>query len=199
MQLKKLSPKILSIIIPLGLILALIILIYFIPKNSISTSSTPIIQPAQINVSLPIRLKIPSINISADIESVSITAGGAMDTPKNPANVAWYNLGPRPGEIGNAVLAGHSGQWKNGQGSVFDQLHQLKITDKIYIEDSQGITTSFSVTEFRNYDPEADASTVFNSTNGKSHLNLVTCEGIWNKTTKSYSERFVVFTDKISD
>jgi len=32
-----------------------------------------------------------------------------MDLPKERANVAWFNLGPRPGENDSAVIAGHYG------------------------------------------------------------------------------------------
>lgn len=50
--------------------------------------------------------------------------------------------------------------------------------------------------EIRSYDPTVDASGIFGSNDGKAHLNLITCEGIWDATKKSYSKRIVVFTDK---
>src|SRR3989338_7815462 len=55
--------------------------------------------------SLPVRLKVPKINIDATIEYVGLTPQGAMGVPRGPVNVAWYQLGPRPGEEGSAVLA----------------------------------------------------------------------------------------------
>ena len=48
-----------------------------------------------------------------------------MGTPKNPENAAWYELGPRPGEEGSAVIDGHYGTWKNGKTSAFDRLREL--------------------------------------------------------------------------
>ena len=48
----------------------------------------------------------------------------------------------------------------------------------------------------KKYDPNADAKDVFNLNDGKAHLNLITCVGIWNKIKKSRSERLVVFTDR---
>ena len=118
-----------------------------------------------------------------------------MDAPKGPDNVVWFKFGPRPGENGNAVVAGHYG-WKDGKAAAFDNLYKLRNGDKIYIEDDKGAIISFVVRESRRYDPEADASAVFESNDGKAHLNLVTCEGDWNETLKSYSARLVVFTDK---
>ena len=71
--------------------------------------------------------------------------------------------------------------------------------DKIYIEDEKGKAITFVVREKRSYDPKADASEVFSSDDEASHLNLITCEGSWNKDSKSYPKRLVVFTDKEGD
>lgn len=153
---------------------------------------------AQSNSILTIRLNIPKINVNSAIESVGITSDGAMGAPKGPANAAWYNLGPRPGEAGSAVIDGHSG-WFNGIPAVFDNLNKLQKGDKLYIEDKTGTITTFVVRESRSYDPAADASEVFSSNDEKVHLNLITCEGTWSNTEKSYSNRLVVFTDRELD
>ena len=149
----------------------------------------------QASSGLPVRLEIPIINVDATVEYVGLTSDGAMGVPKGPAEVGWFKLGPHPGEIGSAVIAGHSG-WKNNRPAVFDNLNKLKKGDKIYVIDEKGITVTFVVNEFRNYDPEANATDVFSSSDGKAHLNLITCEGVWNKVTKSRSKRLVVFTNK---
>lgn len=167
-----------------------------ITNDVLVTSVQNVISQKQINPGLPVRLKIPRINVDAPIKSVGVTPQGAMDVPKGPADVAWFNLGPRPGEIGSAVLAGHFGPWKNGKGSVFDNLYKLKKWDKVYIKDGNGITITFIVREIRKYNSDADASDVFSSSDGKAHLNLITCEGVWDKIKKTYSKRLIVFTDK---
>ncbi len=97
--------------------------------------------------------------------------------------------------MGSAVMAGHYG-WLNNSPAIFDNLSKLQTGDKVYIEDDKGLVISFVVREIRSYDPKADATDVFSSSDGKSHLNLITCEGIWNKASGSYSKRLVVFTDK---
>ena len=149
----------------------------------------------QASSSLPVRLKITSLNVDALIEYVGFISGGAMGVPKGPAEVAWFELGPRPGDVGSAVIDGHSG-WKDGIPAVFDDLHKLQAGDKIYIEHENGVNNAFVVRESKLYDPGADAIDVFTSQDGKSHLNLITCEGVWNTVTKSRSKRLVVFTDK---
>lgn len=168
-------------------------------RNLINDKSVGFIRgityPEQAPSGFPIRLKIPTINVDAAVERVGLTPDGAMDIPKNYDNIAWFELGSRPGENGSAVIAGHSG-WIEGKPSVFDNLYKLRPGDKLYLEDDKGMIISFVVRENRRYDPKSDASEVFNLNNGKSHLNLVTCEGAWNKVTKSYPSRLVVFTDK---
>ncbi len=147
------------------------------------------------DIGLPVRIKIPGIHVDAAIEKVALTPQGAMDVPKGPADVAWFNLGPRPGEKGSAVIAGHFG-WKNGIRAAFDNLLKLQKGDKLYIEDEKGATTTFVVRALRTYGKNEDASGVFRSSDGASYLNLITCEGVWNTVSKSYSKRLVVFTDK---
>ncbi len=115
--------------------------------------------------------------MDAAVELVGLTPSGDMDTPKGLGNVAWFNLGSRPGESGSAVITGHSGIWENGEETVFNNLHTLRKDDTFSIEDEKGVISTFIVRESRKYDPEADASDVFISNDGKSHLNLITCIG----------------------
>ncbi len=143
----------------------------------------------------PVRLIIPSIHVDAEVVDVGLTPQGAMDIPKGPAEVAWFQLGQRPGEIGSAVLAGHYG-WFNSIPAVFDKLHTLRPGDKVFVEDDQGVTMTFVVRELRTFGSTEDASGVFSSSDGQAHLNLVTCTGIWNKAKQSYSKRLVVFAVK---
>lgn len=143
---------------------------------------------------MPVRLKIPSINVDATVEYVGLTSSGAIDVPKNSTDVAWFNLGPRPGENGSAVITGHYG-WKRENKSAFDNLFKVHKGDKLYVEDGKGKIISFVVRESRRYDPNANASDVFESSDGKAHLNLITCEGDWDKDSKSYSKRLVIFAD----
>lgn len=144
----------------------------------------------------PVWIKIPKINVDTSVESVGLTPQGAVDVPKKPDNAAWYNLGPYPGENGNAVIVGHYGIWKNGSGSAFDNIYKLIKGDIVYVKDEKGVTTTFVVRELRKYKPNDIAEDVFIANDDKAHLNLITCEGFWDKISKSYSSRLVVFADK---
>lgn len=141
---------------------------------------------------LPTRLIIPKINVDALIKYVGVTAAGVMEVPDTAINVGWFKLGPQPGEHGSAVIAGHF-DGKNGEAGVFMNLYRLKEGDKIYVEDNKGASIAFVVREISIYDP-GYANSVF-SASESAHLNLITCDGVWDGARKSYDKRLVVFAD----
>lgn len=190
--------------IGMGIILGFLVYFFYSTPDVPVTLGTVPVQPVQhivaeepeaVDVGLPLRLRIPIIQVDAVVDYLGLTPEGLMDVPEGPVTVGWYKHGPRPGEKGNAVIDGHFG-WKNNLPAVFDNLHKLHIGDKIYVEDNAGVINTFVVRELRRFDPEADATEVFISTDGKSHLNLITCEGIWNAASKTFSKRLVVFAQK---
>jgi LPXTG-site transpeptidase (sortase) family protein len=140
----------------------------------------------------PVRLKIPAINVDTSIEEVGLTEKGEMEVPTNSIDVGWFNPGPRPGEKGSAVIAGHF-DGANGETGVFTNLNKLQEGDKLYVVDDKGASIAFVVRERRTYDP-GYADEVF-SKNDDAHLNLITCDGVWDGTKKSYSKRLVIFAD----
>jgi len=53
-------------------------------QNLIDNNST------QDSLGFPVSLKIPKINVDSTFEYVGLTADGSMETPKDSANVAWF-------------------------------------------------------------------------------------------------------------
>lgn len=146
----------------------------------------------------PIRLTIAGISLSSAVEAVSLADDGSMAVPEEPDNVAWYSPGPRPGETGSAVLAGHV-DWFGGRSAAFADLNRLQPGDRIEVQDSRGATVAFAVREARLYGAEAEATEVFVSDDGLSHLNLITCDGVWDRQAGQYTERLVVFSDRVTE
>lgn len=140
----------------------------------------------------PMRLVIPAIDVNTNIQNLGVTLKGALEVPNNAVDAGWFDLGPRPGERGSAVIAGHF-DGKNGEAGVFTNLDKLKPGDMLYVKDDKGVSTAFVVRGSRTYDP-GYAEEVF-STNDGSHLNLITCDGVWDGVKKSYTKRLVVFAD----
>ncbi len=154
-------------------------------------SSTP--QPAVQAIAQPQRLIITSLELDADVELVGLAKDGRMDIPKLDENVAWYQLGAKPGEIGSAVIAGHYDA-KDGGPAVFYELGEVKPGDEVTIVGSGGQSLVFVVTEVAKYkDEDFPLEKVFNQTDTR-RLNLITCAGTFNQQQKNYSDRLVVFT-----
>lgn len=146
---------------------------------------------------IPTTLSIPKISITVPVESVGMDAKGRMDVPSDEDNVAWYNLGFKPGEKGSAVIDGHFDK-ASGEPAVFYKLSSLRAGDKITLTGDNGEQMAFTVLRLQYYDFDAfPLQEVFNTTD-KPRLNLITCEGEWNKKTLNYSKRLVVYSELTS-
>jgi len=165
-----------------------------VPKEAIAPAAEPV--ALVVPIASPVQLKIAKINVDTTMAAVGINAKGDMDIDEDPNKAAWYKLGAKPGEVGNAVIAGHYG-WKNRSPSVFNDLHTLVKGDTISTVAEDGKVMTFVVSRLATYAPEQDATDVFISNDGKAHLNLVTCQGSWNNSIQTYSERLVVFSDLV--
>ncbi len=164
------------------------------PRNLVKNiSSEPLTLPVII---VPISLSIERIGVSAPIELVGIL-DRAMAVPLLSGDVGWYSFGTKPGNVGSAVLAGHV-NWLGGEDSVFTNLKFVQVGDIISVSDSGGFVTNFVVRKLVNYPVDTDTSEVFSSEDGRSHLNLITCSGLWDPLKKTHQSRLVVFSEKVA-
>lgn len=161
----------------------------------ISKLSTLVVS-AQTSSGLPIRIIIPKIHLDAEIDQVSVDSNNFILPPKSELSTGWNKLSALPGEEGSAIIDGYvSGQ--HGPTAMFGDLHYLKVKDIIIIKNDRGVDTSFIIKIINKYNLDTDISTILSSDDKKSHLNLITYDGIWDKVNKSYSKRLVIFADKI--
>jgi len=142
---------------------------------------------------IPVRIFIPSLNVNANVESVAKDSLGRMDVPQNVFNTAWYDLGPRPGEEGSAVIDGHF-DTKTGAPSVFYNLLKLKSGDKIETTDDKGKKYTFEITEVKQYDLASIPLEKIFSKTGPPMLNLITCAGYFDHKKQGYTQRAVVYS-----
>jgi sortase A len=147
-------------------------------------------------VSTPVLLQIPKLNIEADIESVGLDREGKMDVPKKAQNAAWYNLGVKPGEKGNAVMAGHL-DTITGAPAVFYKLGSLNAGDEIKVKDDNGNVLIYKVIEKKTYSNEDFPLEEVFGVSDRYRLNLITCSGQFNSSANSYSHRTVVYSELI--
>ncbi len=146
-------------------------------------------------VGQPVRLQIPAIRVDAAIEQVGLTANGDMDTPKDYDNTGWYTPGSRPGDPGNAVIAGHVDSKTDI--AVFWYLRDLRPGDEIVVVGDDGIARRFVVTLTEAYVRAAAPLTrIFGPTSG-AHLNLITCAGDFDRKKGAYDKNLVVYADYV--
>src|SRR5262249_38251112 len=113
--------------------------------------------------------------VDARIAPVGLDPTGAMDVPGTADEVAWYELGPRPGERGNAVLAGHN-VW-NGRPGAFANLRKLKARDRVDLVKSMQKPFPYRVERVDSYSADkAPLGEVFGASQ-EPVLTLITCAG----------------------
>lgn len=163
---------------------------YLTPNVPILPTPTPVpLQP--LPGFDPVRLRVPSLGISARVEYVGLDNEKRMDVPKNIWNVGWYKLGVRPGERGNAVFAGHV----DGPNTpaVFWDLRKAQVNTKIYIQDPDGEEKVFEVFDTAVYEyDKAPLDRIFGASN-EAQVVLITCTGTFDQGSANYDKRFVAY------
>jgi predicted small lipoprotein YifL len=165
------------------------------------TSQQPVVTPSPATVASPQQLIIAKIGLDAPVVGLGPDANGAMQAPRGkPANdpiwtqVYWWNVGATPGQVGNAVIAGHINR-SDGSPSTFTSLDRLVVGDSIQIVDVSGVTRTFVVMEKRAVSAYASGGNdpIINDIFGPAltaNLNLLTCWGKWDG--KQYNQRLLV-------
>lgn len=169
---------------------------YSYNNNQIFFTNNKTVLENKIMPSQPVSIKSSSIKLNAIMEQIDLTSDNAVGVPKKIANAGWLKTSPLPGAIGNSIIVGHYGFWNKGVKGAFNNVNKLKKGDKIYIENKNKEIITFVVSGSEIYNPDEEIPKIFYSTDGKAHLNLITCEGKWDTVSKSYSKRLVIFTDK---
>jgi sortase A len=159
------------------------------------TETSPKVNQQQ-SPSLPKTFIVPKLGINAPVEHVGMDSKGAMDVPKNADNVAWYKLGYKVGDKGSAVIAGHFDK-VDGSPAVFYNLTSLTKGDEILVRDEAGKEFKYKVTSKQTFNfDEVPLNEVFASSD-KARLNLITCDGVFDKNAKNYSKRTVIYSELI--
>jgi sortase (surface protein transpeptidase) len=87
--------------------------------------------------------------------------------------------------------------WYGIKEAVFFHLGKLKAGDRVYVRDDKGVDRAFVVTkqlicQYNN----CPLQEVFGATSA-TRLNLITCNGTFNRSQQNYDKRLVIFTDAL--
>jgi sortase family protein len=147
--------------------------------------------PVVLRVADPTRVRIPAIGVDAALVRLGLRPDGTMDVPTDFGTTGWYTGGPRPGENGPAVIAGHVDS--DTSPAVFYRLQHLRPGDEVDVPRADGTRSTFVVTRVARFDKEAfPTEDVFGPT-ADPELRLVTCGGDFDFTRLRYRANTVAF------
>jgi sortase (surface protein transpeptidase) len=138
-------------------------------------------------------IRIGKLGVVARVLQVGVTKDGALATPSNVFDTAWYQASAKPGQPGATVIDGHVSSWTTD--GVFHDIKRLAAGDTIEIERGDGTKLSYSVANVVTYPKDAVdmKALLLPVTTGKSGLNLITCGGKYDSKSGEFSERVAVF------
>lgn len=147
---------------------------------------------AAAEVAGPVRIRIPSIEVDAEIVGVGLKEDGAMETP-DFGLAGWYTKGPKPGEEGPSVVVAHVDS-KAGP-DVFYRLKELRAGAEIHIERLDGSTATWvSETSEQTDKDDLPVESIWNLTD-EPVLRLVTCGGAFDQSSGHYTDNVIVYAN----
>lgn len=159
--------------------------------KAIRSEPPPSTTPAapQLPPSEPKRLAVPGSKIDAKVVPVALTADRALDPPRDPSLLGWWNASARPGaDEGGTVVAGHT---VHTGGGALDAMPKLKRGSKIVLRTGEGklIYAVDRVVTYSKTELAEQAERIFDQ-DGPARLVLVTCDD-WNG--ESYLSNVVAY------
>jgi hypothetical protein len=166
------------------------------PPEASVASSAPVVEkssaPAPAATVAPAGLKIPAMDLDAEIDPVGVDKSGDFAVPPSVDRVGWYKWGPGwSAEQGSIVIAGHVDSADQGKGAFFS-LGRLDVDDEVTLTGPDGEDRAFKVVERKRYEKTAIPLDEYFARDGDVRLTLITCGGPFDKKTRHYRDNVVV-------
>jgi len=162
------------------------------PAGAVAAPARPV---TAARVARPVSLSIPAIGVHTRLIKLGLTAQGTLQVPVSTTVAGWYTAGPRPGQPGPAVIAGHIDS-RLGPG-VFFRLRLLRPGDRVFVRRADGTMAVFGVYAEQSYAKDRfPTQRVYGPAPG-AELRLITCGGTFDAATGSYLSNIVVYAAQI--
>jgi len=140
---------------------------------------------------VPVSIGIPRLHVFSPLEDLGVDDDGVMEVPTEPADAGWYELGPSPGALGPAVVAGHV-TW-NQAPAVFFRLAELRPGDVVQVTRTDDVVAVFEVTRVERYPKTAFPTDMVFGAIDHAGLRLITCGGDYEQAAHRYTDNVVAF------
>ena len=144
----------------------------------------------------PVEVTIPRLGVRSRLVSLGVDEAGSMEVPQDPAVAGWYSLGPTPGSLGPAVIAGHV-TW-NSTPAVLFRLGTLRPGDRVSVSREDGERAVFEVGRVVTVEKSRFPTRHVFGDLDYAGLRLITCGGAYDERTHTYLHNVVVFARLIS-
>lgn len=136
---------------------------------------------------------VPRIGVEASLRELGLEPDGQLEVPDRAEVAGWYIGGPRPGETGPAVIAGHVDS-RTGP-AVFARLGELRVDDLVHVVYRSGFVTTWRVTGIEQHAKDRfPTDRVYGNLEGPG-LRLITCGGDFDRSERSYEDNVIVFAE----
>ncbi len=170
------------------------------PERIVETSKAPLAREtattARKQMPRPVRILIPSINLSAPVVPLGLNPDRTLQVPTNFGNTGWFRGGPEPGEVGPAVIVGHLSSRRGP--AVFYRLRDVRVGELITVRLLDRSTVRFVVrSKLRVRKSAFPTARVYARTKGAT-LRVITCAGSLNPSTGHHPDNYILFASLVS-
>lgn len=172
------------------------------PTNPTTAPSEPsatdelLVTPERSGDAAPVRVRIPSLDVSSTLEDLHTDRGGQLAAPRAWEHAGWFADGTPPGSPGPAVIAGHVDS-PDGP-AVFARLTDLGPGDTIEVDQADGGTAQFQVDRTQTVPKDGFPTQDVYGPTPDAQLRLITCDGPYVESSGGYEDNFVVYASEVT-
>jgi len=141
-------------------------------------------------------IRIPAIGVAAPMVALGLNPDRTLEVPRRWGDAGWYTGGPKPGERGPAVIAGHVDSTSGP--AVFYRLGELRRGAIIHIRRADHSVVEFRVEGVERWPKDRFPTRRVYRRTARSTLRLITCGGSFNTATGHYTDNVIVYATRVS-
>ena len=143
----------------------------------------------------PKLLAIPKIGVRAPVEALAYNRASDYDAPYRWGDVAWYDRGPRPGDVSHANVFGHLDSYCCP--AIFYRLKDLRKGDHVYVGYQDGQVLTFQVQWSETYwNNKLPLKFMYGAWRDRGMV-LMTCAGYFHRDGTGYDHKLIVFASLV--